>query len=1039
MHLACEQASNLLTKVLEWGRLMSYLEQSTRYIAYDARLGGRYRFFRDRRRCCSRRSAPATSATWTACSTPTPSCCRCSCDHFREPSPKDADDSDFVYRQAIRAKAFDALRGILPAASLSNVGIYGTGQGYEQLLLRMRAHPLPEARAYADLMLTELRKVIPSFLKRVDLDDRGVAWSDYLDDDPRRHGGRRRPAVPGGHRRPTTAPVGDPRRLRPRRRGQAGRRMLYPYLPPARGADRGPGAGMGIDDRLAVLRAYVGRAHQPAPQARPGARAAVLPLRRPRRLRRLPRPPAPPHAHHRVAAPHPAHGYTRPEAVDDAGADRPLRRGHGPLGGALRGAVRAVPRPGVLRRRRWPTGSASSMQMNAREAMHLIELRTTPQGHPAYRLVAQEMHRLIAEEAGHRAVAEMMRFVDHSRRARARTARGGTAGREPASNGRLSRLEEALDRAISSAGEALPVDERVESGPANLPIDPPHPRRQTCSPAMTPRTPWLTRPIDDEDFDEAGLDEELDADEIDEDDLVEDLDEAAEADVLPARTTRPLPSSWRRKKKSRRPARAKGEDDDEEEADPDDVEADLDAILKDRIAAADDEDDDEDEVVPEPRTAAEVAEGVTPKKANEFMCTGCFLLVNPGQFGARSHDLPGRRGRVPRHRAHRGEGQVAVPDDEPTPGHDPVERLLDLCVFAPLGFVTDARRVVPELAERGRQQAAVARMVGEFAVTWGNTTPAGGGRPGPGERRRPAPAARCGLSGAAAGPRRTRSAPESEAAGDVRRTTPTSTPARLTEPDRATPTVRPRPTPGATGTTRSSTEGTEPPWARSAPTPRMRPTWPSPTTTTSRPPRWCRDSTGSRRPSSRRSAATNGPSATARRSSTGSPSSRTARPSARTHGRRTTGDTGRSGPSSSGSPPRPSPSCCRSGAAPCGPAPSVDDLRTGTVWRRRSTTRTRWCCAARSTSAVVGYAVVRLDQVADGGHLAVVDDLFTEPGARSVGVGEALLDQVVAWANEQGSDRAATRSCCREPAASKNFFETFGLRARALVVHRDLP
>src|SRR6202047_3852051 len=43
VHLACEQASNVLTKVLEWGRLMSYLEQSTRYIDYDARLDtGRY-------------------------------------------------------------------------------------------------------------------------------------------------------------------------------------------------------------------------------------------------------------------------------------------------------------------------------------------------------------------------------------------------------------------------------------------------------------------------------------------------------------------------------------------------------------------------------------------------------------------------------------------------------------------------------------------------------------------------------------------------------------------------------------------------------------------------------------------------------------------------------------------------------------------------------------------------------------------------------------------------------------------------------------
>jgi thymidylate synthase ThyX len=54
------------------------------------------------------------------------------------------------------------------------------------------------------------------------------------------------------------------------------------------------------------------------------------------------------------------------------------------------------------------------MQMNAREAMHMLELRTGPQGHPEYRRVCQEMHLLVAEEAGHRAVAELMRYVDHS-------------------------------------------------------------------------------------------------------------------------------------------------------------------------------------------------------------------------------------------------------------------------------------------------------------------------------------------------------------------------------------------------------------------------------------------------------------------------------------------------------------------------------------------------------------------------------------------------------------------------------------------------
>jgi hypothetical protein len=54
------------------------------------------------------------------------------------------------------------------------------------------------------------------------------------------------------------------------------------------------------------------------------------------------------------------------------------------------------------------------MEMSAREAMHMIELRTAPQGHPAYRRICQQMHRLIAEEAGHTAIAGAMRFADHT-------------------------------------------------------------------------------------------------------------------------------------------------------------------------------------------------------------------------------------------------------------------------------------------------------------------------------------------------------------------------------------------------------------------------------------------------------------------------------------------------------------------------------------------------------------------------------------------------------------------------------------------------
>src|SRR6266540_4834147 len=180
VHLACEQSSNLLTKILEWGRLMAYLEQSTRYIEYDKKLDGRFRYYRDSAVLASREHAWRYIADMDAQFTTYAELLPRITDWARERYPKEPRDSDFVYKQTIKAKACDAIRGILPAATLSNVGIYGTGQGYEALLLRMRAHPLPEARAYAELMLTELRKVIPSFLKRVDLDDRGVAWSTYL-------------------------------------------------------------------------------------------------------------------------------------------------------------------------------------------------------------------------------------------------------------------------------------------------------------------------------------------------------------------------------------------------------------------------------------------------------------------------------------------------------------------------------------------------------------------------------------------------------------------------------------------------------------------------------------------------------------------------------------------------------------------------------------------------------------------------------------------------------------------------------------------
>ncbi len=122
-------------------------------------------------------------------------------DHYRRRYPPDGGDGDAAYRASLQARACDDLRGLLPAATISHLGIHASGQAYEALLLRMRAHPLAEARDYAGRMLVELRRVIPAFLRRVDRPDRGGAWSRYLADTARAMEAERphspRPRSPG--------------------------------------------------------------------------------------------------------------------------------------------------------------------------------------------------------------------------------------------------------------------------------------------------------------------------------------------------------------------------------------------------------------------------------------------------------------------------------------------------------------------------------------------------------------------------------------------------------------------------------------------------------------------------------------------------------------------------------------------------------------------------------------------------------------------------------------------------------------------------
>jgi thymidylate synthase ThyX len=333
-------------------------------------------------------------------------------EHFARRYPRADGDSEAVHRSAIRAKALDTLRGMLPAATQSNLGIYGTGQAFEALLLRLRASPLAEARDCADRMLVELRKVIPAFLVRVDQPERGGRWSDYLRQTRERTAAAAAWLVDDCP--PESADEVTLTDFDPDGEIKIVAAALYAVSALPDSQLMAIARGLSPAERLDALTAYVGdrtnRRHRPGRAfERTSYRFDVLTdygafrdLQRHRLLTIEWQPLSP------------RHGFVEPDAIGAAGAGDDWARVMD-ASADLHDALIAAGHRDVA-----PYAVAMAyrvrfyMEMNAREAMHVIELRSAPQGHPAYRRVCQQMHTLIAERAGHTAVAAAMQFVDHS-------------------------------------------------------------------------------------------------------------------------------------------------------------------------------------------------------------------------------------------------------------------------------------------------------------------------------------------------------------------------------------------------------------------------------------------------------------------------------------------------------------------------------------------------------------------------------------------------------------------------------------------------
>ena len=404
-HIACEWTSNLLTKILQRPRLAAYLEQSTRYIAYDDQLDGfGYRYHRDARFGPQyERALDDIFETYSRLLEQTTA-------WVGEQFPRADDESAGAHTRAVRAKALDLVRGLLPAATLSHVGIYGSGQTYEQLVLHLLAHPLAEARATGQLLLEELQKIIPSFVVRVPREDRGGRWIEFLRE-RREAADARGGAARARRRRAGVGAVGAPA-AHARHRGRVARRAALRVVCDRRGRRAARGRRADADERAALLRELIGTRENR--RHRPGRGFETVSYRFEivsdygafRDLQR-----------HRLLT------CQWQRLSPDLGADLPDELVRAGLGGEYERALEVsraeyerLRGEGLVDEAPYALSLAYRiryvLELDAREALHLIELRSGREGHPSYRAVAHEMRREIA--AVHPNIAAAMTFVDDS-------------------------------------------------------------------------------------------------------------------------------------------------------------------------------------------------------------------------------------------------------------------------------------------------------------------------------------------------------------------------------------------------------------------------------------------------------------------------------------------------------------------------------------------------------------------------------------------------------------------------------------------------
>ncbi len=410
-HVACEGVSQIAAKRIESARLMSPLEKSTRYVVFEK---GRY--YRPAAIMDSRFAAEYAAVCDELFETYS-SEIEATKAFVREKWPITAFDlggrkfsemtdeaelkrAKSAYESSVRARALDILRYYLPAATLTNIGITGNGRAFEYLISKLMSDELEEVREIGKLMHEELSKVIPSLVKR-------AAPSDYLAETKKAmHSfATAKLANVKIKKQPTVTLVNYDKDAEIKVVAAA----LYQFSHHSLTQLRKMAKKMTSEERMKVIDEYMGKRTNRRERPMRAAETAYYQfdvLSDYGAYRDLQR--------HRIMTQIPQlltveHGYETPPEVVEAGFGNEFNRCMKKAAAVYRKIAAEMPNEAqyvvpLAYRIRY------IMQFNLREAYHLIELRSVPQGHPSYRHVVQEMLRQI--KAVHPALVHYMKFAN---------------------------------------------------------------------------------------------------------------------------------------------------------------------------------------------------------------------------------------------------------------------------------------------------------------------------------------------------------------------------------------------------------------------------------------------------------------------------------------------------------------------------------------------------------------------------------------------------------------------------------------------------